>query len=83
MSIKKLFKFTVKILIIIVLIGGAMGSAISALWTVFPDSSASKESMLGYKSHCSFTPISTIILAFIAVLFTYILFRKKLLFFNN
>ena len=79
MDIKKLFKFTIKILVIIILISGAIGSAICALWTVVPDSSASKESMLGYKSHCSFTPISTIILAFIAVLFTYILIRKKLL----
>jgi hypothetical protein len=35
--------------------------------------------MLGYKSHCSFTPISTIILILIAMVFSYILFRTKFL----
>jgi len=33
---------------------------IAAISTVIPSSSASKESLLGYKSHCSFAPISTI-----------------------
>jgi hypothetical protein len=35
--------------------------------------------MLGYKSHCSFTPISTIILIFMTVVFSYILIRTKFL----
>jgi hypothetical protein len=47
--------------------------------TLIPDTEASKECMLGYYAHCSFTPISTIILIFIAVLFCYILIRTKLL----
>ena len=32
-----------------------------AILTIIPDSSASKVSMLGYRAHCSFTPIGTII----------------------
>ena len=79
MNVKKLIKFSIKILILLILIAGAIGSAISAIWTLVPDSSASKESLLGYKSHCSFTPISTIILVFIALIFTYLLIRTKFL----
>ena len=79
MNVKKLIKFSIKILILLILIAGAIGSAISAVWTLVPDSSASKESLFGYKSHCSFTPISTIILVFIALIFTYLLIRTKFL----
>jgi hypothetical protein len=35
--------------------------------------------MLGYKSHCSFVPVSTIILILITVVFSYILIRTKFL----
>lgn len=69
----------IKILILLIIIAGAIASAVSAIWTIVPDYSASKECMLGYKAHCSFTPISTIILVFIAVLFSYILLRTKFL----
>ena len=79
MVIKRVIKFSIKLLIIIILIAGAIGSAISSVWTLVPDTSASKACMLGYKAHCSFTPISTIILVFISVLFTYILIRTKIL----
>jgi len=79
MAIKKIIKLSTKMLILLILIAGAIGSAFSALWTVMPDLSASKESMLGYKSHCSFTPYSTIILVIIAVVFSYILIRTKFL----
>jgi NADH:ubiquinone oxidoreductase subunit 6 (subunit J) len=68
-----------KLMLLLILVVGAIASAISVVWTVIPDSSASKESMLGYKSHCSFAPISTIILILIAVVFSYILFRTKFL----
>ena len=34
---------------------------IAAISSLMPQSTASKVSMLGYKAHCSFTPISTII----------------------
>lgn len=37
---------------------------------------ASKPSMLGYKAHCSFTPISTIICWILAALFCWIGKRK-------
>lgn len=79
MTIKKIAKFSIKFLVLGILIAGAIGSAISVIWTVMPDSSASKESILGYKSHCTFTPISTLILIFMTVIFTYILFRTKFL----
>ncbi len=79
MKVKKMTKFSIKLLILLILIAGAIGSAISAVLTLIPDSSASKESMLGYFAHCSFAPISTIILIFIAVVFSYILIRTKFL----
>ena len=33
----------------------------SAIFTLIPDSSASKACYLGYKAHCSFTPFGTMI----------------------
>ena len=43
--------------------------------TVIPNPSASKICMLGYKAHCSFTPISTILCAFFAGLTCF--YRKR------
>jgi len=83
MKVRKSLKFLSKLLLLLILIAGAIASAISAVWTLIPDLSASKESMLGYKSHCSFTPISTIILIFMTVVFSYILIRNKFLNFNK
>ena len=40
--------------------------SILAVVTLIPMASASKASLLGYKSHCSFTPISTLILLALA-----------------
>ncbi|KYK23813.1 hypothetical protein AYK24_00845 [Thermoplasmatales archaeon SG8-52-4] len=77
MKVKKIAKFSIKLLILLILIAGAIASAISAILTLIPDSTASKESILGYYAHCSFAPISTIILIFLAVVFTYILIRTK------
>ena len=79
MNVKKSLKFSIKLLLLLILIAGTIASAISTIWTLIPDSSASKESMLGYKSHCSFTPISTIILIFLTVVFSYILIRTRFL----
>jgi len=61
----------IKIFIPLIIIAGAIASAVSVIWTIVPDCTASKECLLGYKAHCSFTPISTIILVFIAVVFSY------------
>jgi hypothetical protein len=36
-------------------------SAAAALWTLVPQDSASKACLLGYKAHCSFAPVSTLI----------------------
>ncbi|UCB59165.1 MAG: hypothetical protein JSV67_02380 [Thermoplasmatales archaeon] len=79
MKLRKIINWMLKLMLLLILVVGAIASAISVVWTVIPDSSASKESMLGYKSHCSFAPISTIILILIAVVFSYILFRTKFL----
>jgi len=35
---------------------------LAAISTLIPVASASKECMLGYKAHCTFTPMSTVIL---------------------
>jgi hypothetical protein len=67
-------------LFFLILFAGIIGSAISALWTLNPDSTASTECILGYKSHCSFTPFSTIILLFTTIVLSIILlklYRKK------
>ena len=72
MNFKKAFNFTLKTVLLLVVISGAIASAISAIWTIIPDISASKVCLLGYKSHCSFTPFSTIILMFMSIVFCYI-----------
>ena len=76
---KGFIKLVIKIFALLILIAGAISSAVATVITIIPDSSASKECMLGYKAHCSFTPISTVILIFIAVVFSYILLRTKFL----
>jgi hypothetical protein len=35
--------------------------ALAAVATVIPQASASKVSLLGYKSHCAFAPVSTLL----------------------
>jgi hypothetical protein len=39
---------------------------LSALSTLMPQASASRACMLGYKAHCTFTPVSTVICAALA-----------------
>lgn len=34
---------------------------LAGLWTLLPQASASKTCLLGYKAHCTFAPISTLI----------------------
>jgi hypothetical protein len=40
-------------------------SAVLAIWTMLPEE-ASKPCFLGYEAHCSFAPVSTIILFVVA-----------------
>jgi len=47
----------------------------SALITVVPDSSASKVCYLGYKAHCSFTPIGTLI-SIVAAIITFLIAKR-------
>lgn len=56
-------KLTASIVLALVLIAGI----VSAVTTVIPDSAASKISHLGYKSHCTFAPYSTVISVAIAL----------------
>lgn len=50
--------------------------ALAAVKTVIPFPLVSKSCMLGYKSGCSFAPISTLILVLAAVI-TYVLAKRK------
>jgi hypothetical protein len=43
-----------------------------AVWTLIPSAAASKACLLGYKAHCSFTPISTIMLLALVGLHIYL-----------
>jgi hypothetical protein len=49
--------------------------ALGAVMTVMPVSYAYKDCLLGYKAHCTFTPISTI-LCIIAAVITYQVSQK-------
>ena len=49
---------------------------LAAVKTVIPFPFVSKACVLGYKSGCSFAPISTVILVFAAVI-TYVLAKRK------
>jgi len=75
-SFKNLIVLSLKGLLLLVILSGFISSAVFAVVTVIPDSSASKESMLGYESHCSFAPISTIILIAMAAAFGLVFFKK-------
>ncbi|MBN1482761.1 hypothetical protein EH223_12300 [candidate division KSB1 bacterium] len=39
---------------------------LAALWTIVPQATASKVCLIGYKAHCTFTPISTIVCLLLA-----------------
>ncbi len=60
------------------LIGLTIIAVVSALATLVPYIGASKVNILGYKSLCTFTPISTIIFLFLANTF-YGIRKKKFL----
>jgi len=75
-SLKKLIVISLKGLLCLIVAAGFISSAVFAVVTIIPDSSASKESMLGYESHCSFAPISTLILVVMAIAFGIVFFRK-------
>lgn len=49
--------------------------ALMAITTLLPDASASKVCMIGYKAHCSFTPVSTLLCIIPAGLICFI--RKR------
>lgn len=50
-----------------ILLGFTILMTLSAVITLIPDGSASKLCKLGYKAHCSFTPWSTLISLFLAL----------------
>lgn len=72
MEMKKIIRSLIILVILFAVIGGWVYAAVR---TIAPDSSASKVCMLGYKAHCSFTPISTII-CIIAAAVTFLITKK-------
>ena len=44
------------------------GLIYAAILTAEPSSKANKSCLLGYKAHCSFTPISTVLCIFAAII---------------
>ena len=75
MEIKELINWILQIMKFLILLAALIASAVAAVITVIPDSSASKECKLGYKAHCSFTPISTIILIIMAIVFAFLFIK--------
>ena len=49
---------------------------LAAISTLLPQASVTKQSILGYKAHCSFAPISTVICILLTGLFCRIRKRK-------
>ena len=77
-----ILKWILKMMLFLVLLAGTIASAVFAVITVIPDPFASKACRLGYKAHCAFTPISTIILVIVALILGFIFMRiygKKIL----
>lgn len=82
MYLKKIITWFLRFLLFLAVLAGFIASVVSTVITIIPDSSASKACMLGYKAHCSFTPVSTIILAIMAVAFGFAfmkMYGKKVL----
>ena len=50
--------------------------ALGAVLTVLPISYAYRECMLGYKAHCTLTPVSTIACVFLAVV-SYLVMKRS------
>jgi hypothetical protein len=50
----------------IILLVIAVLTVILAVYTLVPSPKASKKNMIGYKSVCSLTPVSTVIMAMVA-----------------
>lgn len=65
-----------RIFTFLVLVGAAIASFIFAIVTAIPESSASKDCLLGYRAHCTFTPISTLILLALSAGLSYHIVRK-------
>ena len=51
-------------------------STLAALSTLLPQASASSECLLGYKAHCPFTPVSTVLCLILASVFCRIRSKK-------
>jgi len=58
-----------------------IGSFAAGIWTLIPTAflpwGASYENLIGYVSHCSFTPVSSFILIGVALIGTFIAYRLK------
>jgi len=82
MYLKKFVTWFLRFFLFLIVLAAFVASAVSAVITIVPDSSASKACMLGYEAHCSFTPASTIILVVMALGFGFVfmkMYGKKVL----
>jgi len=75
MYLKEIVIWFLRFLVFLIVLASFVSSIVFAVITVIPEPSAGKANILGYKSHCSFVPISTIILAIIALVFGLIFVR--------
>lgn len=75
MYLKKIITWFLRFLLFLTVLAVFVASAVSTVITIVPDSSASKACMLGYKAHCSFTPVSTIILVIMALAFGFVFMK--------
>ena len=66
-----------KLVTVIVVLAIIFGLIYAAVLTVKPSVKASQDCFLGYKAHCSFTPVSTIICLLAIVPFAFYLQKKR------
>jgi len=63
-------------IVLFILFAAMIGGLIyAAVRTALPSEKASKLCLLGYKAHCSFTPISTVICTVVALITIYVAMR--------
>jgi hypothetical protein len=63
---------TIRKIVLFILLAAMIGGLIyAAVRTALPSEKASKLCLLGYKAHCSFTPISTVICIIVALITIY------------
>ena len=60
-----------------VLLAATILSVLAAVSTVIPDGSASEGSLLGYRAHCPFSPVSTVLSLLVAGVLCIVRARRR------